>query len=212
MLVAEHLPALAGVTLMPLLQELGCVILERNSANEWKAVYSSQPLPANEALVRETLIAIMRSHLKPDDRYFYTDGVAILDGLLRHHRWQRCLESVEDAYCFAELMLRTSAILRSNPEIVTQEYRETLSSAMGDALLEWLPAIGRVEPLHANPAMLRAMFGDAWFELVLENADVDPYNIPSYIRQTKPAFIPGVVRASQDVTMALPLPSLEAGL
>jgi hypothetical protein len=210
-LVAEHLPAEPSITLKPLLDELGCVSLQRNSDNEWFVTYPPLPSDEHEVLVASTLRLAMRSHLAPLGRHFYTDGISILDGLLRSHRWQQCLDSVDDAYCFAELLTRASCVIRENPEVLTAGYRMSLSASIHAVLEEWLPSSRSAESLHDASVMARGMFGDAWADIVLSASNVNPYDLPMFIRQTRPPFMSGLLRVDSDPSVLIyPLPDMGA--
>jgi hypothetical protein len=206
-LAAVSLPARIGQTLTPLLTDLGCLYFDTIEGTA-VAVQPCQPSDVAEPLVRDTLLRSLRSYivLAASDPL---EGLYLLDGLLRKQRWTACLETSEDAYFFADLLLRVSGVICANPGEASDAYLDAIRTNVCDALNMWFRPTLPFTDLPDPAVLVRSMFGDAWCDLVigLPDEEIIQIDIRPFILSTTPGFATHMLKFKQET--AFPLPTLE---
>jgi hypothetical protein len=201
-----------------LLRELGCSVLTLTSGG-WSIAQSAQPDPANEALVVKTLLRIMHANVgrmnnRDPDPFFilnedWGDPFGLLNGLARNNRWELCLENLDDAYRFAELLI---FFKRFMVEVETTNALKLVKSdvcaVVHAPLSTWLHLDLSVDEYPSAETLARAMFGDVWSEIVLSTAETGRERF--VVSRERPPFLPGLLPGYKTPT-AIELPTLFPG-
>jgi hypothetical protein len=166
-----------------------------------------QPNPEYEALVVSTLLLTLHSHLARP-AYNSHDGLAIIDGLMRNQRWRECLKDLDTAYAFA-ILLSDGSLAPDDRKPVDPDtnlnLKRTVEIDARIALQDWIPNV--VHPLVQPRRLVKAMFGEVWFDLVVVGLDIATHHLPDAIKGLRPPFSPGLLPPHLE-PVVLPLPAL----
>jgi hypothetical protein len=173
-------------SLVPLTETLGCRTLEPNG--RWHERVLEQPRLEHEPLVRTTMVKalIMHMDLDPAAHVHYNDVLSLADGLVKKHRWQECLTSIEGAYALADALLQLSIS-------EFQDSRDDIEPALCALLNEWIRPSVSWTAYPDTPELLRVLFGNAWYDLTLAFEDLDEWGLLELVHQARPLFSPGVL-------------------
>jgi hypothetical protein len=183
---------------------LGCPILKVST--NWSIVEHPQPGPEKEGVIQQALLRMLRVgdwHANKG----WSEPFSILAGLTRNDRWRSCLDSVDDTYKFADLLLVAQDVCAglartSAPDLVKEEINTVLQhSLVGWLGFAWSAACPSIDD------MARAMFGDAWCSFAL-SGDI-PGEERRLVRMERPPFMPGLL-AVQTQNVAVTLPELSS--
>jgi hypothetical protein len=197
---------------LELLNRLGC-----QTAWSTHGRTVTQPDAADEPLVRKTLVhCLLRFIGDVESDLHYQDGWSILDGLVRNDRWRDALQTLKGSYALVYLVTT-----------VSQEYADVYKSARGstfferrqqllsikdpfcDLLNNWLHPSAPFSEVPEAETMIRAIFGDFWFELALADRADMAILWPSAIRALHPPFLPDITPAAPAEMAARTLPALD---
>lgn len=196
----------------PLLFELGCEIL----AADQDAFCTHRPTPpaaVHDAAVSEAFGDLLRWYsecgMSHEDGFVSLDeanGFSIATGLLAKSRWRDRIATPDGAHQLAVLLVHlTDATDRINGE--STAYAQALKKAAAPVVRrlvnEWLQPDPPFNPGASVDQLTRALFGDAWCEMVLVNG----LTAPKQIYRGRPPFMPGIPCFEQ--ANSLPLPTLE---
>jgi hypothetical protein len=202
--------ASAAVDFSPLARELGCryVVDTPGEERTWHISGKSLPEAECEPKVRRTLLKAMHWQLA---RPVWHDsrGSSILSGLVQQERWRECLKSEDGAYAFAELIAHWS-LAASNIllPLACVELRRAITIDVCAVLDAWLPQDAPWEGVPDTGRLLRLMFGEAWFSLVVNDGDLREKTLSSIVRG-RPDFRPGLLPVQEARALPpLPLPAL----
>lgn len=205
--LAEWIAAGSTVEKMPQLATLlGCrhPATRYPSAGYVTAVEPGQPDSSFESVTRSALLTMLRQY---DSTIIVNEDIAqvIGDGLVRNGRWRACLDDIDSAYKFADLLLRVfeSFMVRRPRQSAVKDLHHVLRGDLGVVLKAWLAPYGLAQP-NNRQELAKTMFGELWFDLVL--SDLKPRDsIAEIVRVTRPRFIAGLVPAQKAVEQyALP--------
>lgn len=194
----------------PLLFALGCPTMQGEAADR-SIRYPERPTADTEPLIRETLkraMVFIATEMAGGSSRF-VDGNYILVALSEQDRWADCLQSEEDAYALVILLQRFAFIADAfiNPLMATKAnidsdyFYEVSAPKISKFLNVWL---NPTTPFGEDCAGLtlesfrRAVFGDAWCDLVLTEDMVDFFG-EAVILTERPPFMPGLLPAQVDV-------------
>jgi hypothetical protein len=194
----EDMGEYVHIPLGELATDLGC---RSGLPNDLRVSTPPQPKPEDEDLVVTSLISALRTSV---DRYCDdTDKESIIDGLLRNDRWRACLNTPEDAYCLAQVLIMFFHNMDLEEGYLT--FRASMAEGVRDAVSQWI----RPRELPAKMSameMARLLFGVAWCELRLES-NATKWEINPIIRSDRPPFMPGLLAAHLEADV-LPLPTM----
>jgi hypothetical protein len=175
---------------------LGCSHLYRTNQS-WVFDPGEMCDIAVEQLVAKTLLSMLEASLKKER---FADE-SIFGGLLQRGRWRQCLARADTAYAFAAMLVTIYGIgdeMYSEGGLVQLSFLKKLAEPVFD---EWL----HIKALGDRPfeTITRAMFGDAWYSLVISD-NVEPATIAEIIKAIQPPFLPGLTPALEQATQPLP--------
>lgn len=174
------------------------IIGERPADGMWGAKCTEQgegfqrgsPAQSDTPLVCKTLLLALRSHLANVTSYYgrSNDGFCILDGFAHADRWESALQCEDDAYVMAEL-LTFFAQDRSNYDAA----RRQIESRLCPILNNWLSPTVPFQVYPSLEMLARAMFGNAWYDIVGGEDCRASWDVADIIREQHPPFMPGLL-------------------
>jgi hypothetical protein len=195
-----------GKSISRLASALGCSNVPLVS-DKFEVDYPTQPGEQHEALVRRTLVHALHSHMAAETP-FSEDLLAIIDGLSKNDRWRDCLNTEDDAYEFAMLMLYY--VRAREKGYLSTRGMQLASSIWGSVwviLNDWLSLEDRFMTLPSTAALANAIFGAPWCDVVLSNVDDSTGPLLRIIQTTRPTFTKGLLPEYAQPTR-VELPSL----
>lgn len=202
----------ARPTLIPLLKltnALGCRACNFYPDSQlWQADTKTVPPPEAEKKIESTLVWLLRRGFELHEYARFS----LLDGLMQNHRWEKALDTVDDAYALTDLLIASNIFMESTkhwagqptPEI-SERLRRTIEPAICAALNKWIrPARPFVMP-PTTSMLMRSLFGDAWCDLALN--DISERAIFEVVAAWRPPFLPGRLPALPG-PIEMPLPSI----
>jgi hypothetical protein len=194
---------------LDLLHRLGC-------QTKWSVHNYQVPQPEadHELFVRGALVQLLQQHVNRQSNS--VEGWSLVDGLSKHKRWVEAHKSIEGSYALAYLTLTVSQYIldvenRPNGGAYFWHDRHVLQLRMPLCALfnEWLTPDAPYTNVPTIDVLLRAIFGDVWFELTLANSPEMETLWPSAVRTLRPAFRDGLVPSQiVDIVTTIPLPLL----
>jgi hypothetical protein len=195
-------PVLAPATL---LTTLGCRVMMEDGRRT-HLVEGRQPHFSQESLVAATLIKAMHWHREWDSANIQFAG-ALLDGLARNERWRLCLDSVDDAYYLASLLIKLTYLATPADGPGTDDNEKQLHDLLNPAIRTiacgWLDRPVESAFLSMDE-LTRALFGDAWCHLVLQDKPMLYMMVTKIILAYLPVFLPGLCPRQDEVLDGLP--------
>jgi hypothetical protein len=168
---------------------LGCVTFEQTGAG-WRCILAHQPPEVYERVVSDQLRYALRRQVSRGDESRPQDGASILDGLARNGRWISCVESLDEAYRLAEVLIDFNAFHAFLPA-------ECRTSTGGTTIIkDWLGVDMESSGELADDLVARAIFGNAWCDLILSvpaDRRSNRWAIISLVENHRPPFIAGLL-------------------
>lgn len=201
----------AGGSLAPLFAALGCAHVADPLAISKGALVRCAPVyPEHEALIRDTLVQIMHSHVRRAGNYCSDEDLALLGALAQHDRWRSCLDTMDGAIDFGLLL---SYFWVADPTLPGQELMITIGPAVFELVNCWLQPAPPFVPYDVNRAasydLAVCLFGGAWCALAMSDLEKSPQDIPERLRILRPPVLENLLPAHLHTT-PLSLPSMEA--
>jgi hypothetical protein len=168
-----------------------------------------QPAWEHDAFLRSVLLDYLRCHAtKKAD--WSDNGYALLDGLVRHARWRECLNTMDDAYAFAGLLLEFSFAADMTVAPRGAAFRQAVTPDVCFALKDWLPTVTclQTDLFPTTEVLARALFGDLWCDMMLPDVGLEYHNCASKITAYRPEFRPGLLPVGAESANEI-LPGLE---
>lgn len=202
--------------LRKLLCALGCRNVDGMLGDNPRLIYPPEPGAEHEQLVSDTL----RQVLRMTDRVYRTapeNCFALLDGLTKNDRWQRCLQDADTAHKFSTMLVDYFDSIPNSHE--GRRLRAEVSPDICAMLNEWLkPAIlfqgppdpeGPADDEPTMVSLVSAMFGEPWCAITLDEGHDQSWEMPDLVREHRPDLQPHL---TPDIAnpMAESLPTLEA--
>jgi hypothetical protein len=185
----------------PLLTALGCCT-EVATFGKSSPMEAEQPDDCFELLTSDTLVDIF--HTVETLSWQAFDKYALLDGLCRNDRWRRCITTPENALLFAATVM-CFVVSASDPAFCSA--LKPFTPRIYKMLTDWC-GIDSAEPIPLSAeCVTRAMFGDAWWSVVVEPQDMITGLYSSFVLTSAPEFLPGLI-ARENGTPNIALPDL----
>lgn len=167
---------------------LGCRYIKDNLQDVDRIlVEPDQPDGAYEAVTERALLTMLGNIRECD--WFSLDELSVLDGLCQNDRWRKCLESEPLTYAFAALVLRFSHKKVRNEGVLTG----AMSHDVESMLYAWTGIPTTSEKLHDMPAVARAMFGQIWWDMSIDEDVAYKLKLMCLVLDTRPGFLPGLI-------------------
>lgn len=165
-----------------LVAALGCSYSDSDSAS---LHVPNQPDPSNEYLVQATLLQAIRWHSTVDG--YISDGIALLEGLIRNDRWRQCLKNTNDAVVLSALLMDFAV-----GEKYAGKLHALVSPGVCGILNSWLLPPSPIEAPLSPTELARALFGDAWYDISIGHCS-DELTVGRFVLSSKPPFRPGLL-------------------
>jgi hypothetical protein len=191
--------------LTPLFRLIGVAHLTNldSDPSNWRVSPSFRTNALYEPLVQAALIQTMR--------FIFREGLgsedsakvlSVAGGLVENDRWIRCLETEDDAYLFAILLMRLSSAMQSLHMVRPyKQLRSEVSVNAGVCLIQWLKPEVPFTKIPRPADLAESMFGSAWCSVAI---DPDRFDEGSYVTNVvmtqRPPFRPGLLSAALEST------------
>lgn len=154
-------------------------------------------ITTTNVLASKILLENLVTHFNGDLPGSPEGGLEILENLARAQRWRPALDNIDDTYRLAAILINTTFYNSGRCE-----------AQVVQLMNDWIEPHPKFKKYPSMRVLADALFGNAWYFLVVENQAVSKWDVAKIVLSTRPAFV-GDLAPPQAHGALYVLPSLD---
>lgn len=154
-------------------------------------------ITTTNVLASKILLENLATHFNGDLPGSPEGGLEILETLAWAQRWRPALDNIDDTYRLAAILLNTTFYNSGRCE-----------AQVVQLMNDWIDPQLKFKKYPSMRVLADALFGNAWYFIVIESQAVVEWDVAKIVLSTRPAFVGGLV-PQEDNGLSFSLPSME---